>query len=206
MSDKKRVRTRMAPSPTGEYHVGHIRTLLYNYAFVRKHNGQFIIRIEDTDRKRFVKDAEEKILQVIKDYGFDWDEGPEKGGPYGPYVQTKRLDIYKKYADELIEKGHAYYCFCSEKRLAEMRKIQKINGKLPKYDRKCLQLSNQQVKKKLEAGEEYVIRMKIPDNEVIVWTDFIRGKISVPSKDIDDQVLIKSDGIPTYHFAVVIHD
>jgi len=196
----------MAPSPTGEYHVGHIRTLLYNYAFAKKYNGQFIIRIEDTDRQRFVKGATEKILQVIKDYGFDWDEGPEKGGKHGPYIQTERLDIYKKYADKLIEKGFAYYCFCSEERLIEMRKIQKINSELPKYDRKCLQLSKEQVKKRLETGEEYVVRMKIPDNEVIVWADFIRGKISVLGKDIDDQVLIKSDGIPTYHFAVVVDD
>jgi len=196
----------MAPSPTGEYQIGNMRTLLYNYAFARKNKGQFIIRIEDTDRKRLVAGAQERMFEVIRDYGFDWDEGPKKGGKYGPYIQTERLGIYKKYTDQLIKNGFAYCCFCSEERLDEMRKSQKADGKLPKYDRKCLQLSKSEVEKRLKAGEKYVIRMKVPDNEVIVWTDFIRGKISVPSKDIDDQVLIKSDGIPTYHFAVVIDD
>ncbi|RLC35494.1 glutamate--tRNA ligase [Candidatus Shapirobacteria bacterium] len=200
------VRTRMAPSPTGEYHIGHIRTLLYNYAFAKKHKGSFIIRIEDTDQKRLVKGAKDKILKVIKDYGFDWDEGPKKGGPYGPYIQTQRLDIYKKYAQQLIDEGKAYYCFCSSKRLDKMRQEQKKRGELPKYDRRCLSLSKEEIEKKIRNGESYVIRMKIPDNRIIEWEDVIRGKIKVPSKDIDDQVLIKSDGIPTYHFAVVIDD
>ena len=201
-----RVRTRMAPSPTGEYHIGHIRTLLYNYAFAKKNNGDFIIRIEDTDQKRLVDGAREKILEVIKDYGFDWDEGPDKGGPYAPYTQTKRLDIYKKYAQQLIDSDHAYYCFCSEDRLSQMREKQKKTGKLPKYDRHCLSLSQSEIKKKIANGEKYVIRMKIPDDRTVVWEDLIRGKIKVSSQDIDDQILIKSDGIPTYHFAVVVDD
>jgi len=196
----------MAPSPTGEYHIGHIRTLLYNYAFAKKNNGQFIIRIEDTDQKRLVAGAQQRILDVIKDYGLSWDEGPDIGGPYTPYVQTQRLDIYKKYIQELLENNRAYYCFCSSERLIEVRETQKALKKVPKYDRHCLNLTKEEVEEKLKQGTPYVIRMKVPDNEVIVFNDVIRGEVKINTNEIDDQVLIKSDGIPTYHFAVVIDD
>jgi len=192
------VKTRMAPSPTGEYHVGHIRTVLYNWAFARQNNGEFIIRIEDTDRERFVEGATERILEVIKDYGFDWDEGP--------IYQSKRLDIYKKYSEELVEKGHAYYCFCSAERLKKLREEQRAQ-KMPvtKYDRHCLNLSKEEVEKRLKS-EPHVIRLKVPDNKKIVYEDVVYGKVEVNSSDLDDQILIKSDGFPTYHFAVVVDD
>lgn len=206
MSDANLVRTRIAPSPTGEYHIGHLRTCLYDYALAKKFGGQFIIRIEDTDQKRHVEGAEDRIFQVIKDYGLSWDEGPDVGGPFGPYVQTERLDIYQKYIQELLDKGLAYYCFCTEERLEEMRQIQKAAHQIPKYDRCCLKLSPEEIKQKIAAGEKYVIRLKLPDNEDIIFNDLVRGEIKFNTKELDDQVLIKSDGIPTYHFAVVVDD
>lgn len=206
LSDQK-VRVRMAPSPTGEYHIGHIRTVLYNYAFAKKMGGSFIIRIEDTDRTRYVDGAVERILQVIRDYGLSWDEGPDTNGPFGPYTQSERLPIYKKYCEELIEKGVAYRCFCTEERLTQMREAQKAHG-VPstKYDRHCLRLSPEEVSEKLSSNTPHVVRLKIPDDRVISFTDVVFGKISVHSKEIDDQVLLKSDGFPTYHFAVVVDD
>lgn len=200
------IRTRIAPSPTGEYHIGHLRTCLYDYALAKKNNGQFIIRIEDTDQKRHVDGAEARILQVIKDYGLSWDEGPDIGGPYGPYIQTQRLNIYQKYIKELLDKGLAYYCFCTEERLEEMRTVQKAAHKFPKYDRHCLNLTPEEITQKLNNGEKYVVRLKIPDNETIIFNDLIRGEIKFNTNELDDQVLIKSDGIPTYHFAVVVDD
>jgi glutamyl-tRNA synthetase len=206
MTSNSIVRTRIAPSPTGEYHIGHLRTCLYDYALAKKNNGQFIIRIEDTDQKRHVDGAEDRILKVIKDYGLSWDEGPDIGGPYGPYVQTQRLETYQKYIQELLDKGYAYYCFCTEERLIEMRDIQKAAKKVPKYDRHCLSLSKEEIKAKIDSGEKYVIRLKMPDNETIIFNDVIRGEIRFDTNELDDQVLIKSDGIPTYHFAVVVDD
>lgn len=200
------VRTRIAPSPTGEYHIGHLRTCLYDYALARKNDGQFVIRIEDTDQKRLVSGAQDRILKDIKDYGMTWDEGPDIGGPYGPYVQTQRLDIYQKYIKELLDKGLAYYCFCTEERLTKMREIQKAAHQIPKYDRHCLNLSPSEVEEKIKQGLPYVIRLKVPDNQIVTFTDAIRGPIKINTKDIDDQVLVKSDGIPTYHFAVVVDD
>ncbi|MFZ2153453.1 MAG: glutamate--tRNA ligase [Microgenomates group bacterium] len=200
------VRTRIAPSPTGEYHIGHLRTCLYDYALARQSGGQFVIRIEDTDQKRFVLGATEKILEVIKDYGLTWDEGPDVGGPYAPYIQTQRLSTYQPIVDELVKKGHAYHCFCSQETLDQMREVQKAAKKIPKYDRRCLKLTPEEIKTKINNGEQSVIRMRIPDRETIEFTDLIRGKIKFNSSDIDDQVLIKSNGIPTYHFAVVVDD
>ncbi|MFH1565686.1 MAG: glutamate--tRNA ligase [bacterium] len=199
------IRTRMAPSPTGEYHIGHIRTLLFNYALAKKMKGKFIIRIEDTDRNRFVKGATERILNVIKAYGLSWDEGPDIGGSYGPYVQSERLEIYKKYALELIDKGFAYYCFCSEEKLNEIRKKSAQEHKIPKYDRHCRKMSLEEAKERAKK-EPFVIRLKVPDNEVIEYTDLVMGKISINSDNLDDQILIKSDGYPTYHLAVVVDD
>jgi len=201
-----KVRTRIAPSPTGEYHIGHIRTVLYNYALAKKCKGQFILRIEDTDRTRYVPGAEKMIMEVIREYGLSWDEGPDVGGPVGPYVQTERLEIYKKHLNELIEKGQAYYCFCTPERLEKMRKQQKRNKQVPKYDRACLSLSSGEVKKRLEGGVPYVVRLKIPDNELITFNDVIRGEVKIQSSEVDDQILLKSDGIPTYQFAVVVDD
>ncbi|MBP9817316.1 glutamate--tRNA ligase [Candidatus Shapirobacteria bacterium] len=206
MSSPASIRTRMAPSPTGEYHIGHIRTLLYNFALAHQSAGQFIIRIEDTDQKRFVIGAQDRILQVIKDYGLSWDEGPDIGGPYSPYVQSERLNIYQKYLKQLLDSGQAYYCFCTEDRLTEMRDLQKASGKLPKYDRHCLSLSPAEVQKNLEAGLPYVVRLRIPDRETIVIEDLVRGKIKFNTNDVDDQVLVKSNGIPTYHFAAAVDD
>ena len=197
----------MAPSPTGEYHIGHIRTLLYNWAFAKKHSGDFIIRIEDTDRERYVEGAVERILEVITAYGFKWDEGPRVGGLYEPYLQSERLDIYKKHAQILLGKGLAYYCFCSEARLDKMRKEQLKKGILStKYDRRCLNLNKAEIVKNRTDKVPYVIRMRVPDDKIIKFNDLILGTIAVSSNDLDDQILIKSDGFPTYHFAVVVDD
>ena len=201
------LRTRMAPSPTGEYHIGHIRTVLYNYALARKNKGKFVIRIEDTDRERFVEGATDRILDVIKDYGLNWDEGPRVGGEYGPYIQSARLDIYQKYIKELLLKGKAYHCFCTQDRLTQMRDAQKAGGSpVTKYDRFCLNLSENEIKEKLEKKLPYVVRLKVPDNRDILFNDEILGEIKINTSDIDDQVLMKSDGFPTYHFAVVVDD
>lgn len=200
-----RVRTRMAPSPTGEFHIGSLRTLLYNWAWAKKNKGEFIIRIEDTDRERFVEWAEERTLEVIKDYGLDWDEGPDIGGPYGPYRQSERLDIYKKWAQKLIDSKAAYYCFCTKERLDNLRKEQQEKGLVPKYDRHCLGLSRSEIKNR-KKKEPFVVRLKIPDNEIITFNDTLRGEIKTPSKDLDDQILLKSDGYPTYHLGVVVDD
>ena len=206
MIDNSVVRTRIAPSPTGEYHIGHLRTCLYDYALAKKHNGQFVLRIEDTDQKRHVQGAEDRIYQVIKDYGLSWDEGPDIGGPYGPYVQTERLEIYQKYIKELLDKGLAYYCFCTEERLVKMRETQKANNQVPRYDKHCLHLTPEDIRQNLDNKIPYTIRLVIPQNQTIIFNDLIRGKIKFNTNDIDDQVLIKSNGIPTYHFAVVVDD
>lgn len=202
------VRTRIAPSPTGEdIHIGNLYTALINWTFAKKHGGQFIIRIEDTDRERYVKGAEQKILATLKAFGLNYDEGPDKDGPYAPYRQSERLALYKKYAEELIQKSHAYYCFCSRERLDELRKQQIANKQVPRYDRYCLQHETWNTEHKTyEGNKQYVIRLKVPENKEIIFHDVIRGEIKFQSRDIDDQVLIKSDGYPTYHMAVVVDD
>ncbi len=200
------VRTRMAPSPTGEYHVGHIATLLKNYAYAKHCGGQFILRIEDTDQERLVPGAVERIMQVIHDYGLDWDEGPGKDGPHAPYVQSERLPGYKVKAEELVAAGKAYYCFCSRERLETIREEHRAQKVPPKYDRHCRGLDTETVKQRLATGESYVIRLKVPDNVSVVFTDLVRGEIEVNSDVVDDQVLLKSDGFPTYHLAVVVDD
>lgn len=200
------VRTRMAPSPTGEYHVGHIATLLKNYAFAKKHRGQFVLRIEDTDQERKVEGAVERIMDVIRAYGLNWDEGPDKGGPYGPYVQSQRLDIYKEYAQKLVESGEAYYCFCTKERLEQVHAQQVAKKIPPMYDKHCRTLSSAEVAEKLTQKLPYVIRLKVPSDQSIEFTDLIRGKITIQSNTVDDQVLLKSDGFPTYHLGVVVDD
>lgn len=209
----KEVRLRFAPSPTGYLHIGGLRTALYNYLFAKHNNGKFILRIEDTDRTRYVEGAIENLIESLQWAGIKYDEGVfvEDGkivqkGEYGPYIQSERLDIYQKYVDELIEKGYAYYCFCSKERLDKVREEQKIKGLIPKYDGLCRSLSIDEAKKKIDNGEEYVVRLKLPPNEDIKFEDLVRGTITINTEDIDDQVLLKSDGYPTYHMAVVVDD
>lgn len=200
------IRTRIAPSPTGEFHIGGLRTLLYNYAWAKKNDGNFVIRIEDTDRNRFVEGATSRILEVIKEYGLDWDEGPVKEGPFGPYIQSERLNIYREYVERLLVAKKAYYCFCSSERLDNLRNEYQSQNKTFKYDRHCLNLNEVEIKNRIDAGQNYVVRMLVPENEVITFNDLVLGEISIPSNEIDDQVLLKSDGYPTYHLAVVVDD
>lgn len=201
-----KVRTRMAPSPTGDMHVGSMATLLKNYAFAKKHGGQFVLRIEDTDKVREVEGGVQAIQDIIRDYGLDWDEGPGKEGPYGPYVQSQRIDLYKKYVEELIQKEKAYYCFCSKERLEKVREERRAQKLPPKYDRHCRNISLDQAQERIQSGEEYVVRLKVPDDHEIRFTDLLRGDINFNSSEVDDQVILKSDGYPTYHLAVVVDD
>jgi glutamyl-tRNA synthetase len=200
------IRTRMAPSPTGEFHIGGLRTLLFNYAWARKNNGKFLLRIEDTDRNRYVEGALNRIMDAIRAYGLEWDEGPVVGGPKGPYIQSERLNIYQEYIQRLISNKKAYYCFCSEERIGELRKRSQEENKAFKYDKHCLNLNETVINEKLENGSSYTVRLNVPQNESIDYEDFVLGPVSFPSNDIDDAVLIKSDGYPTYHFAVVVDD
>ena len=208
------VRVRFAPSPTGFVHIGSLRTALYNYLFAKKMGGKYILRIEDTDRTRLVDGAIENMLNAMKWAGVNHDEGvmlDENGnivqkGEYGPYIQSERLDIYKKYIQELLDTGKAYYCFCTKERLDEVREKQKAAGETPRYDGHCRDLTKEEVEAKIAAGEPYVIRLKLPENHVIKFTDLVRGETEFNTNDLDDQVLIKTDGFPTYHFAVVVDD
>ncbi|MBI2611250.1 glutamate--tRNA ligase [Candidatus Gottesmanbacteria bacterium] len=199
------VRVRIAPSPTGEdLHIGNVYTALLNYVFAQKNKGKFIVRIEDTDRTRLVKGGEERILTSLHWFGLDYDEGPDIGGPYAPYRQSERLDFYKKYAEELVQKGHAYYCICTPERLEQMRKDQAAKGLPPMYDGHCKNL--QPTTYNLQPNTKHVIRLNVPDSGTTDFTDVIRGKITFENKLIDDQVLLKSDGYPTYHLGVVVDD
>lgn len=203
----KPVRTRIAPSPTGQdLHIGNAYTALINYVVAKKAGGQFIIRIEDTDRTRLVEGSEQRILKSLDWLGIPHDEGPDIGGPYAPYRQSDRLPIYKKYAEELVEKGHAYYCFCTPARLEEMRKHQEEAHLPPMYDGLCKHIPPEEAKKRVEQGESSVIRLNVPETGVTQFHDLIRGDISFENKLIDDQVLLKSDGFPTYHLGVVVDD
>ena len=201
------IRTRIAPSPTGSVHIGNLRTSLYDYALAKANNGQFILRIEDTDRERYIEGAVDKVLDLHEYMGLKWDEGPRVGGPYAPYIQSERLGIFKKHALKLIEKRHAYYCFCTKEQLEVSKKKQRDSGiAATKYNKNCLELSEDQVKKMLADGAEYVIRLNVPPNEEVTWKDEVYGEITVSTNDLDDQILIKSDGFPTYHLAVVVDD
>lgn len=199
-------RTRIAPSPTGFPHIGTIYQVLIDYAYAQKTGGKFILRLEDTDRARFVEGAEEVIYASLAWFDLLPDESPKIGGPFAPYRQSERLPIYKKYADELISKGHAYYCFCTRERLETMRKDQEAKHQPPMYDKTCMALSAQEVTAKLAANEPHVVRMKIPEHEKIAFDDIISGHIEFDSDVIDHQVIMKSDGFPTYHFGVVVDD
>ncbi|HOX96219.1 MAG TPA: glutamate--tRNA ligase [Candidatus Woesebacteria bacterium] len=196
------VRTRIAPSPTGVPHIGNTRTALFDYLLAKKYNGEFILRIEDTDQDRLVPGAIDKIYDIQKFLGLVPDEDPVVGGPVGPYIQTQRLDIYQQYVQELVNIGAAYYCFCSEERLEELHK----KDQYAKYDRHCRNLSAEEIKTKLDSGAPFVIRAKIPETGFTVWHDLVQGKLSLPNTECDDKVLMKTNGIPTYHLASVIDD
>ena len=206
MSDAKKVRTRFAPSPTGYMHIGNLRTALYTYLIAKKNNGSFILRIEDTDQERYVEGAVDVIYSTLKKAGLKWDEGPDVGGEYGPYVQSERMGMFKDYALKLVESGHAYYCFCDKDRLDEVRKIQEASHIAPMYDRHCRNLSKEEIEEKLAAGVPYVIRQKMPLEGTTTFHDEIYGDITVDNSELDDMVLIKSDGYPTYNFANVVDD
>ncbi len=195
------VRTRFAPSPTGYLHIGGLRTALYAWLFARKNGGKFILRIEDTDLERYVDGAVEIIYRTLRETGLNYDEGPDVGGDYGPYIQSERRDIYLKYAHKLVEQGDAYYCFCTKERLEGIHK----NG-ATKYDKHCLSLSKEEVARRIAAGEKYVIRQNIPEEGSSTYHDMVFGDITVENKDLEDNILIKSDGMPTYNFANVIDD
>lgn len=202
----KIVRTRIAPSPTGEdLHIGSVYMALFNYVFAKQQKGKFIIRIEDTDRERFVKGAEERMLSSLAWAGIPHDEGVDVGGPYGPYRQSERLPVYKKYAEELISYGHAYFCFCTSERLVQLREVQQKNHHPPMYDGLCKRLLPQEARERSKT-EKYVIRLNVPDTGETVFTDLVRDKITFQNALLDDQVLLKSDGFPTYHLAVVVDD
>lgn len=199
-------RVRFAPSPTGYLHVGGLRTALYNYLFAKNSGGKFILRIEDTDRNRYVEGAVENLISTLKWSGLNFDEGPGLEGEFGPYMQSERLNIYKELTDKLIREKKAYYCFCTQERLNEVREEQKQNGLQPKYDKHCLHLSEDEINENLKNSVPHVVRMDVQPGQQVVIEDVIRGRVEFNSDVVDDQILIKSDGYPTYHLANVIDD
>ncbi len=201
-----RVRTRFAPSPTGYLHVGGLRTALYNYLLAKKEGGAFILRIEDTDQSRKVEGAVQNIIDTLAWAGIQYDEGPGIEGDYGPYIQSQRINLYQKYANQLVEEHKAYYCFCSPERLKEVREKQSAAKLTTSYDRHCRNLPQEEVAEKLKRGGQHVIRMKVPLEGELTFTDLIRGDVTIAHKVLDDQVILKSDGYPTYHLAVVVDD
>lgn len=198
----KEVRTRFAPSPTGYMHVGNLRTALYTYLIAKHENGKFILRIEDTDQGRYVEGAVDVIYKTLEMTGLKHDEGPDVGGPVGPYIQSERKGTYMEYAKELVEKGEAYYCFCDKERLDSLKE----NSDTFKYDGHCRNLSKEEVEENLKNGVPYVIRQKNPLDGVTTFEDEIYGTISVDNSELEDMILIKSDGLPTYNFANVVDD
>jgi nondiscriminating glutamyl-tRNA synthetase len=204
--DNTPVRVRFAPSPTGYLHLGSLRTALFNYLFAKHNNGKFILRIEDTDQTRKVEGAVENLIKILNEMGLQYDEGPEIGGDFGPYFQSQRLDIYKKYINELLVKGNAYYAFETPEELEEMRRVQHTQGRQTMYNRQARNLTEKEVKEKLDSGIPHVVRLKVPLNTEIKFEDIIRGTVKIETNLIDDQVLLKSDGYPTYHLANVIDD
>jgi glutamyl-tRNA synthetase len=203
---KDTIRLRFAPSPTGFLHIGSLRAALFGYLLAKSWGGKFILRIEDTDQKREVEGAVDNLIKILKTVGIEFDEGPHCSGKYGPYIQSERLGIYKKYSDELLNKGKAYRCFCTEERLVEMRTAQEANKQAPRYDRLCRDLSAAEIETKIKAGERFVIRQKMPLEGDVVVHDELRGDVKFAAADLDDHVLIKSNGVPTYQFANVVDD
>ena len=202
----KEIRTRFAPSPTGYMHIGNLRTALYTYLIAKHGGGKFILRIEDTDQKRYVEGAVEIIYNTLKLVGLDHDEGPDIGGEYGPYVQSQRKDIYKEYAEKLVDLGGAYYCFCDKERLDSLREKAEVEKTTFRYDGHCKSLSKEEVQAKLATGEPYVIRQRIPEIGQTTFIDAVYGSITVENSELDEGVLLKSDGLPTYNFANVVDD
>ncbi|MBM7060856.1 glutamate--tRNA ligase [Pseudomonas sp. UL073] len=200
------VRTRIAPSPTGDPHVGTAYIALFNLCFARQHGGQFILRIEDTDQLRSTRESEQQIYDALRWLGIEWDEGPDVGGPHGPYRQSERGAIYKQYSDELVGKGHAFPCFCSAERLDQVRAEQMANKETPRYDGHCLHLDPADAQRRIAAGESYVVRMKVPSEGVCAVPDMLRGTVEIPWDRMDMQVLMKADGLPTYFLANVVDD
>ncbi len=200
------VRVRIAPSPTGDPHVGTAYVALFNYVFAHKNNGKFILRIEDTDQVRAKASSEQLIIETLKWTGLSWDEGPDVGGPYGPYRQSERTTIYRSHAEILLETGHAYRCFCSHDRLDELRRQQRLAGKPTGYDRFCRSLTQDEVHAKMQETASHVVRLKMPVDGTTIFTDGLRGKLEFENGRLDDQVLLKGDGYPTYHLANVVDD
>ena len=200
------VRVRIAPSPTGEPHVGTAYIALFNYLFAKKHGGEFILRIEDTDATRSTPEFETKVLDALKWCGLKWSEGPDVGGPYGPYRQSDRKDLYKPYVEKIVDAGHGFRCFCTPERLEQMRAAQRAAGLPPKYDGHCLNLSAEEVSTRVAAGEPHVVRMKIPTEGTCKFHDGVYGDVEIPWDAVDMQVLLKADGMPTYHMANVVDD
>jgi glutamyl-tRNA synthetase len=206
MDSNKPARMRFAPSPTGRFHIGSARTALYTYLYARKTGGQFIIRIEDTDQKRFDPAAEDELFESLRWLGLAWDEGPDVGGPSGPYRQSERMAIYQRYASDLVESGHAYYCFCSPERLAEVRKLQQQRKEPPRYDGHCRRLNPAEAADRAAAGEKHVVRFRTPREGRTTAVDLLRGPIEVENSTIDDYILVKSSGMPVYHLAAMVDD
>ena len=201
------VRVRYAPSPTGMQHIGGVRTALFNYLYARNKGGKFILRLEDTDRTRYGEEFVQNLYDTLAWLGIEWDEGGPKGGEYGPYVQSERFDLYKKYAEELVAKGQAYYCFCDEERLERIRALQTKNKMAPGYDRNCRHLTEEEIKENLDAGKPYVIRLKVPMEGETQFHDALLGDITWKNEDVSpDPVLLKTDGFPTYHLANIVDD
>jgi glutamyl-tRNA synthetase len=200
------VRTRIAPSPTGDPHVGTAYVALFNYAFARQNEGSFILRIEDTDRGRSTVESEAMILEALSWLGLEWDEGPDVGGPHGPYRQSERTEIYREHVDRLVDSGDAYPCFCTRERLETLRAEQKAAKEQFGYDRHCRALDQEDARRRIDAGEAHVIRLAMPTSGEAVAHDLLRGEISIANAQVDDQVLLKSDGHPTYHLANIVDD
>jgi glutamyl-tRNA synthetase len=203
---QKRVRVRFAPSPTGYLHVGGARTAIFNWLFARHHGGDFLLRIEDTDQSRYDQKALKELIADLKWLGLSWDEGPEVGGPHASYFQSQRLEHYQKYARQLVESDRAYPCFCTSERLEQLREQQKVNNLPSSYDRRCRNLPMDVALQRMRDGEKHTIRLKVPFHGNTTFTDFIRGAIEYQNRILDDLVLLKSDGFPTYHLANVVDD
>ena len=200
------VRVRLAPSPTGPTHVGTAYQGLFGLLHVKKYGGQFVLRIEDTDQTRSRREYEDSLIQSLRWVGLEWDEGPDIGGPYGPYRQSERLALYQDHARQLVEAGHAYYCFCTAERLSNLRAEQSKNKERLGYDRHCINLPAKEVQQRVASGERCVIRLKMPRQGTCIVRDRLRGTVELDYAQSDDQVLLKSDGFPTYHLAVVVDD
>ncbi len=202
----KQLRVRFAPSPTGPFHIGGARSALFNWLLARKEGGKFILRIEDTDLERSTRESEENIKEALRWLGIDWDEGVDVGGPYGPYRQTERLGIYREYTDKLLAAGHAYHCYCSEEELEAERQALSAKGETPRYLGRCRSLTDADRARFAAEGRKATVRFKVPENKQIIFTDLVRETVSFESSGIGDFVIVKSDGIPVYNYAVVLDD